>query len=68
MLKTKVVVAGVTGRMGHALLECIFADDTLQLHGAIDRIDSPQIGRDAPRVDKRCYLARAATRPDWRRP
>ncbi len=47
MLKTKVVVAGVTGRMGHALLECIFADDTLQLHGAIDRIDSPQIGRDA---------------------
>jgi len=47
MVKLKIVIAGVTGRMGHALLECIFADDTLQLHGAIDRIDSPQIGRDA---------------------
>ena len=47
MIKTKVVVAGVTGRMGHALLECIFADDTLQLYGAVDRDDSPQIGRDA---------------------
>ena len=47
MMKTKVVIAGVTGRMGHALLEGIFADSDLQLHGALDRADSPQIGRDA---------------------
>ena len=47
LVKTKIVVAGVSGRMGHALLECIFADDTLVLHGAIDRADSPQTGRDA---------------------
>lgn len=47
MIKTKVVIAGVTGRMGHALLEGIFADNELQLHGALDRADSPQIGRDA---------------------
>jgi 4-hydroxy-tetrahydrodipicolinate reductase len=43
----KVVIAGVTGRMGHALLEGVFADAQLQLHGALDRADSPQIGRDA---------------------
>ena len=47
MSKTKIVIAGVTGRMGHALLEGVFADDELQLHGAVDRIDSSQIGRDA---------------------
>ena len=47
MSRTKVVIAGVTGRMGHALLEGIFADAELQLHAAVDRADSPQIGRDA---------------------
>jgi 4-hydroxy-tetrahydrodipicolinate reductase len=45
MIKT--VIAGVTGRMGHALLEGVFADSELQLHGALDRADSTQIGRDA---------------------
>lgn len=43
----KVVIAGSSGRMGQALLEGIFADQALQLHGAIDRADSPRIGRDA---------------------
>jgi 4-hydroxy-tetrahydrodipicolinate reductase len=43
----KVVIAGCSGRMGHVLLECVFADAELVLHGAIDRPDSPQIGRDA---------------------
>lgn len=43
----KVVIAGVTGRMGQALLEGVFADEGLQLHGAIDRADSPRIGHDA---------------------
>ena len=33
--------------MGHALLEGVFADPDLTLHTAIDRADSPQIGRDA---------------------
>lgn len=46
-MKTKVVIAGVTGRMGHALLEGVFADPDLILHAAIDRAGSPQIGRDA---------------------
>ncbi|MES2500856.1 MAG: 4-hydroxy-tetrahydrodipicolinate reductase [Pseudomonadota bacterium] len=45
-MKTKIVIAGVTGRMGHALLEGIFADHELQLHGALDRADSAQLGRD----------------------
>ena len=43
----KVVIAGCSGRMGHALLEGVFADAELALHGALDRADSPQIGRDA---------------------
>jgi len=47
MKKTKVVIAGVTGRMGQALLEGVFADAELMLHGALDRHDSPQLGRDA---------------------
>ncbi len=46
-MKIKVVIAGVTGRMGHALLEGVFADADLQLYGALDRAESPQIGRDA---------------------
>ena len=46
-MKTKVVIAGTSGRMGHALLESVFADTSLELHGALDRLDSPQIGRDA---------------------
>jgi len=47
MAKTKIVIAGATGRMGHALLEGVLADAGLQLHAVIDRADSPQIGRDA---------------------
>lgn len=43
----KVVIAGCSGRMGYALLESVFADPSLALHAALDRADSPQIGRDA---------------------
>ena len=46
-MKTKVVIAGTSGRMGHALLEGVLADTNLQLHAALDRADSPQIGQDA---------------------
>lgn len=42
-----VVIAGSTGRMGHALLEGIFADPELKLHAALDHATSPAIGRDA---------------------
>jgi 4-hydroxy-tetrahydrodipicolinate reductase len=43
----KVVIAGCSGRMGHALLEGVFADSMLVLHGALDRAGSSQHGRDA---------------------
>jgi len=43
----KVVIAGCSGRMGHALLEGVFADESLTIYGALERSDSPQIGRDA---------------------
>ena len=43
----KVVIAGCSGRMGHALLEGVFADNELVLHGALDRAENPQVGRDA---------------------
>ena len=43
----KVVIAGATGRMGHALIEGVLNDSELVLHGALDRDGSPQLGRDA---------------------
>jgi 4-hydroxy-tetrahydrodipicolinate reductase len=43
----RVVIAGCSGRMGHALLECVFSDSDLVLHGALDRTGNPQLGRDA---------------------
>lgn len=43
----KVVIAGCSGRMGHALLEGVFASDDLVLYGALDRIGNAQLGRDA---------------------
>lgn len=46
-MKTKIVIAGATGRMGHALLQGVFEDESLQLYGALDRVGSPNIGRDA---------------------
>ncbi len=46
-MKTKIVIAGATGRMGHALLQGVFEDESLQLYGALDRAGSLNIGRDA---------------------
>lgn len=43
----RIVIAGVSGRMGQALLEGVFADDALALHAAVDRADSAQMGKDA---------------------
>jgi 4-hydroxy-tetrahydrodipicolinate reductase len=43
----KVVIAGCSGRMGHALLQGVVEDAELILHGALDRAGSPAIGRDA---------------------
>lgn len=44
-MKTKIAIVGVSGRMGVALLEGVFADDALELHAAIDRAESEYIGR-----------------------
>lgn len=46
-MKTKVVITGVSGRMGLALLEGVFADSELTLHAAIDRAGSTMVGQDA---------------------
>ncbi|MDR2220307.1 MAG: 4-hydroxy-tetrahydrodipicolinate reductase [Methylobacillus sp.] len=42
-----IVIAGSSGRMGHALLEATQADADLKLHAALERADSPHLGRDA---------------------
>jgi 4-hydroxy-tetrahydrodipicolinate reductase len=42
-----VVVAGSAGRMGRALLEGIFQAPDLRLHAALERSDSPFLGKDA---------------------
>lgn len=46
-MSTKVIITGVSGRMGAALLEGVFADEGLTLHAAIDRVGSALIGQDA---------------------
>jgi len=43
----KIVIAGCSGRMGHVLLESVFADHDLELYSALDRVGNAQIGRDA---------------------
>jgi 4-hydroxy-tetrahydrodipicolinate reductase len=43
----KIVIAGASGRMGHALLQGVFDDAELQLYGALDRAGATSIGRDA---------------------
>lgn len=43
----KVVIAGCSGRMGLALLSSVFADDGLELHGALDSATNESLGQDA---------------------
>ena len=47
MTGIKVVIAGISGRMGHALLAGVLANTDFQLYGALDRADGAQIGKDA---------------------
>lgn len=42
-----IVIAGSTGRMGHALLEGVIGDAELKLHAALDRAGASALGRDA---------------------
>jgi 4-hydroxy-tetrahydrodipicolinate reductase len=42
-----IVIAGSTGRMGHALLEGVLGDAELKLRAALDRAGAPAFGRDA---------------------
>jgi 4-hydroxy-tetrahydrodipicolinate reductase len=42
----RTVIAGVSGRMGRALLEAVAADADCILHAAIDRAGSPLVGQD----------------------
>jgi len=41
-----VIIAGSSGRMGHALLEAAVNDPELKLIAALDRADCPQLGKD----------------------
>ncbi len=43
----KTVIAGVSGRMGRALLEAVTAAPGYALHGALDRAGSQAVGQDA---------------------
>ncbi|MFP5403532.1 MAG: 4-hydroxy-tetrahydrodipicolinate reductase [Gammaproteobacteria bacterium] len=46
-MSVKVGLAGVSGRMGRALLEAVAADPACVLHAALDRPGSPLLGQDA---------------------
>ncbi len=43
----KVVIAGVSGRMGKTLLEAVAGASDMRLHAALDRMGGPFLGRDA---------------------
>lgn len=43
----RIAIAGATGRMGQMLIEATLAAPDLQLVAALDRADSPALGRDA---------------------
>ncbi|WP_310446269.1 4-hydroxy-tetrahydrodipicolinate reductase [Thiobacillus sp.] len=46
-MTVQVAIAGVSGRMGRALIEAVAADAGCALHAAIDRPASPLLGQDA---------------------
>jgi len=46
-MTVRAAIAGVSGRMGRALLEAVAADPDCALHAAIDRPGSPLVGQDA---------------------
>lgn len=48
-MATKVVILGAAGRMGKALIRCIMEEKVsgLELHGAVDLWDAPELGQDA---------------------
>lgn len=43
----KIVIAGSSGRMGHALLEAVLGDGEFKLYGALDQANCTALGRDA---------------------
>ncbi|MBI4368552.1 MAG: 4-hydroxy-tetrahydrodipicolinate reductase [Candidatus Omnitrophica bacterium] len=42
----KIIVAGAAGRMGRTILSLAHRDPSVQIGGAFERADSPQVGRD----------------------
>ncbi|MEW6414651.1 MAG: 4-hydroxy-tetrahydrodipicolinate reductase [Pseudomonadota bacterium] len=46
-MSVNIGIAGVSGRMGRALLEAVAADPACTLHAALDRPGSPLLGQDA---------------------
>ena len=44
--KTRIVVTGVSGRMGRMLVKMIDESETVELHGALERDGHPWIGKD----------------------
>ncbi|OYY58725.1 MAG: 4-hydroxy-tetrahydrodipicolinate reductase, partial [Hydrogenophilales bacterium 28-61-11] len=45
-MTVRIAIAGVSGRMGRALIEAVAADANCALHAAIDRPASPLLGVD----------------------
>jgi 4-hydroxy-tetrahydrodipicolinate reductase len=43
----KIAIAGSSGRMGHTLIEAVFASADLKLSAALEVAGSPQLGKDA---------------------
>ena len=46
-MSLRIAIAGCSGRMGRMLIEAVVDAPDCQLHGALDRPDSPSLGQDA---------------------
>jgi 4-hydroxy-tetrahydrodipicolinate reductase len=61
----RIAVAGASGRMGRMIIEAILADKNCTLSAALDRADSPFIGRDATDfAGQLCGVAITSSIPD----
>src|ERR1044071_6112259 len=47
MTVQQIAIAGSSGRMGRTLLEAVFGAPDMRLHAALERPDSPFLGKDA---------------------
>ncbi len=65
-MKTQVVIHGAGGRMGRRVIALCLENDSIEIAGAVDRQDHPDIGKDAGQLAavKKCGVPLSGVFPD----